>query len=232
MPNDNADDIRAYAKERISDFCKLRATRRDLKLSQDEMKQIEDFICSRSDGMFLAMERDYVGILLTDARLRHVSLRPPRHRVPPTAAHESNGPLEDEGGNLAQETRAGIREASGFDQGRDGGTGRGRAALEDNQAPSGMAGLRKATSVMARDAVDSVSVLRHRRAKDAVQRKTATAASQDVSRVSGAHPRQRPHPHRSLHGAAVSKEILWPSGAYMELKAHILQVPHPKRAHR
>ncbi|KAL7933038.1 hypothetical protein V8C35DRAFT_306104 [Trichoderma chlorosporum] len=50
---DNAEDIRAYVKKRITDFSDERATGSGFNLSQDDKDQIESIICHRSEEMFL-----------------------------------------------------------------------------------------------------------------------------------------------------------------------------------
>ncbi|RYP79132.1 hypothetical protein DL771_000110 [Monosporascus sp. 5C6A] len=50
---DNADDIRAYVKNRIPDFSVPRATSSGFNLSEGDREQIESIICRRSEDMFL-----------------------------------------------------------------------------------------------------------------------------------------------------------------------------------
>jgi hypothetical protein len=50
-PTDNADDIRAYVKKRISNFSEKRATSSGFNLSEDDIWQIEGIICRRSEGL-------------------------------------------------------------------------------------------------------------------------------------------------------------------------------------
>lgn len=47
---DNADDIRAYVRERISDFSVPRTTSSGFNLSESDKTQIESIICHRSEG--------------------------------------------------------------------------------------------------------------------------------------------------------------------------------------
>ncbi|RDA93695.1 hypothetical protein CP533_4893, partial [Ophiocordyceps camponoti-saundersi (nom. inval.)] len=52
-PVDNADDIRAYVRKRMAEFCEPRATSGGFNLSEGDMKQMENIICLRSEDMFL-----------------------------------------------------------------------------------------------------------------------------------------------------------------------------------
>jgi hypothetical protein len=49
---DNADDIRAYVKERIPEFSEPRATSSGFNLSEGDEGQIESIVCNRSEGLF------------------------------------------------------------------------------------------------------------------------------------------------------------------------------------